>query len=240
MIVLTSDIDWAVDPVIAEMLEIFERYNVKSTLFATHVSSQILTCDRKLFEVAIHPNFNPLLEGKGGNIDDILDALLDIYPNSRGVRTHSLCQSSRILDKFSERNLLYDGSCLLPFSSDVKPFKLWNGMVRIPYNWSDDMHCMYGFSFDEARIDVQNKCLNVFDFHPIHVFLNTESLDRYNTAKKYYDDPKKLLEYRNAQKAGTRDLLIDLLEYIKANNIKTKTMNEIAEEFIQKGEINDY
>ena len=38
MILFTSDIDWAPDDVIIDMLSIFKKYNVKCTLFCTHDS----------------------------------------------------------------------------------------------------------------------------------------------------------------------------------------------------------
>lgn len=235
MIVLTSDIDWAPDEVIAYMLDLFEQYNVRYTLFATHETKEISIRNKNIFEIAIHPNFNPLLEGGGGSIDKILDDILSIYPDAKGVRSHSMTQSSVILSKFVEKGLLYDATQLEPYGKVSKPFVMWNGLIRIPCNWADDLHSMYGFSFDDSRIEFKDNGLNVLIFHPIHVFLNTESPTRYIAAKKSYHEPKKLLEYRNKKMRGTKDLLVDLLQYIKVNKIQTKTLIQIAKEFRKNG-----
>jgi hypothetical protein len=147
------------------------------------------------------------------------------------VRSHSLAQSTIILNKFSEKHLVYNANHFLPYHKGVKQFKLWTGMLRIPYNWEDDVHWTYGYNFEDSRIDLKDIGMNIFDFHPIHIFLNTENKYRYNEAKKYKDDIKKLTEYKNIEIKGARDLLIFLLEYCKQNKVNTKTHLEIANEF---------
>jgi hypothetical protein len=72
----------------------------------------------------------------------------------------------------------------------------------------------------------------IFDFHPIHIYLNTENKYRYSEAKKFYEDPEKLLEYRNTEVPGTRDLLINLMKHCKNNNIETSRMIDIAYGFM--------
>jgi len=233
LIAFTVDIDWAPERVIADTIELFEKYGVKCTCFSTHHSLELSKCNKKLFEIAIHPNFNPLLSGRNEKtVDDILDDILHEHPEAKGVRSHSMMQSSGLLQKFAKKNLVYDANHFLPYHSNIKPFKLWTGMIRIPYNWEDDVHWSYGYTFDECNLDMNMDGLIVFDFHPIHIYLNTENKYRYNEAKKYFSDPVKLLEYRNNEIKGTRDLLISLLEYCRQNKIDTKTQLEIANEFI--------
>ena len=48
MLAFTSDIDWAPEEVIADMLQLFEMHNVKCTLFCTHKSKVIEECNRNL------------------------------------------------------------------------------------------------------------------------------------------------------------------------------------------------
>ncbi len=231
MISFSADIDWAADEIIAHTIELFEKYGVKCTFFSTHYSNVLLDSNKKLFEIGIHPNFNSLLSGNNKNADDVLDELLETHPGAKGVRSHSMMQSSDLLQKFAKKNQIYDANHFLPYCKGIKPFKLWTGMVRIPYNWEDDVHWAYGYSFDSCRIDLNDDGLNVFDFHPIHIFLNTENKYRYNEAKKYLNNPKKLLEYRNSETKGTYDVLVSLLEYVNKNGIQTKNLIEIASEF---------
>lgn len=235
MILFTADIDWAPEEVIADTLNLFEYYGVKCTFFSTHHSLELTKSNKKLFETGIHPNFNPLLYGKTDKrAEDILDDILDIHPEAQGIRSHSMMQSTGLLQMFADKRLMYEANHFMPYQTGIKPYKLWTGMVRIPYNWEDDVHWSYGYSFDECGMDLNETDLFVFDFHPIHIFLNTENKYRYNEAKKYYNDPKALENYRNKELRGTRDLFISLLSYCKQNNIDTQRMKDLAINFLNE------
>lgn len=70
--------------------------------------------------------------------------------------------------------------------------------------------------------------LKTFLFHPILIFINAYNLELYDKAKKYYHQPKKLLEFRKSHnKPGIRDLFIELIYYIKKNKISCKSLYEI-------------
>jgi hypothetical protein len=228
MIVFTSDIDWAPEEVIQDMLELFEKYSVKCTLFCTHQSKVIAQCDSSLFEIAIHPNFNGLVNGQGGNVETILDDLLNIFPTAKGVRSHSLTQSSLILQKFFEKKMLYESNTFLPYQKNIIVSKLWNGLIRIPYNWGDDAHWAYNKSFDSLGLDINSKDLKVLDFHPIHVYLNTDAQNTYDQARQYYQDASKLKLIRNTKALGVRDLLQATLKHIHENNIETYKMMDLC------------
>lgn len=233
MIAFTIDIDWAPEEVIEDTLSLFEQYNAKCTLFSTHNSYAVIKSNKKLFEVAIHPNFNPLLTNSEKTVSAVLSELLDIHPDAKGVRSHSMMQSSIILQEFADKGLIYEANHFLPYHQNIKPFKLWTGMVRIPYNWEDDVHWTYGHTFESSRMNLEDDGLIVFDFHPIHIFLNTENKYRYNAARNYYQDPEKLVKYRNTEIKGTRDLLISLLRHCKINKVETYKHIDIAEDFLK-------
>ena len=237
MLAFSIDIDWAHEEVITDTLSLFEKYDVKCTIFSTHGSYAVIKSNRKLFEVAIHPNFNPFLTGTDKLVDDVLDELIEIHPDAKGVRTHSLMQSTGLNQKFADKGLIYDANTLLPYQTGLKPIRSWNGMIRIPYNWEDDVHWSYGYSFDDCRMNLHDNGLVIFDFHPIHIFLNTDNKYRYNEAKNYYNEPEKLINYRNTEIKGTRDLLISLLDYIHKNRIENKTLLELANAFIYGGTV---
>lgn len=230
MIIFTSDIDWAHDEVLEEIVEIFNRYNIQCTFFATHKSSVIKELEKEeLFEIAIHPNFNPLLTGTSQLSDkEVLEELLSIYPNAKGVRSHSMTQNSRLLNLFTDLGLLYDSNQFLPYQK-VELYPHWYGdLIRVPYNWEDDVHFEYGFDFSSLKISRRKVPLLVLDFHPIHVFLNTDTKERYEVAKKHYNNPKKLKEYRNKRNKGAKDLLIETLENSKKY---TNRLDKFVESF---------
>ena len=66
----------------------------------------------------------------------------------------------------------------------------------MPYSWADDIHCLHNWVWEEAGKPKQN-CINVFDFHPIHVFINSENLDRYESSREFHRDAEILPQFRN-------------------------------------------
>ncbi|MEN8810586.1 MAG: hypothetical protein ABF272_04250 [Flavobacteriales bacterium] len=227
-IAFTLDIDWAPEEVIQYALTIFSLYKVKCTLFCTHESEVIKNADKELFEIAIHPNFNDLLFEKKINVaEDTLDELLAIYPDAKGVRSHSLTQSSSLQLLFASKGLKYDSNNYLPTKDIISPYKCWTGMTRIPFHWEDDIHFLQGKSFtDEFDQNVKpNDCL-VLNFHPIHVFLNTDKEETYKKEKLNYHNVKKLKEGINNDNVGTRDFLINQLERVKKNDCTHYNLNE--------------
>ena len=108
-IVFTCDIDWASETVILDTLGLFEKYKIKCTLFATHLSKAIEYCDKGLFEVGIHPNFNKsLIEGKEETAQETVESLIRLFPEANGVRSHSITSSGPLLDIFKKNGLKYE------------------------------------------------------------------------------------------------------------------------------------
>lgn len=215
-IYLTFDIDWASDEVLLDTIEILERADVSATWFVTHATPLLgrLRSNPK-FELGVHPNFNFLLNGdfrNGKNVEEILDRLLELVPEAKSIRSHSMTQNSRLMQLFVDRGLAYDCNHFVPEQSGIalKPWILWNGLIKVPHFWEDDAVCIYE---KNRPIDHLLKLdgLKVFAFHPIHVFLNTERLERYENTRSYHSDMNELIKYR-FEGWGTRSALLQILE----------------------------
>lgn len=215
-IFITFDIDWAEDTIINYTIDILESKNINATFFVTHKTE---TLERLIknpnFEIGIHPNFNFLLEGdytQGKNAREVIQNLKDVVPHATSVRSHCMTQSSRLLDLFLDFGLSHDANHFIPHSSGItlKPWKMWNGLIRVPYNWEDDVECLYGWSNyiknKNAKTDLQ-----VYNFHPIHIYLNTEDMNRYEQTRSLHYSPKLLFEYRNKD-YGSHSALLQLIE----------------------------
>lgn len=226
-IAFTIDIDWAPEKVIYDTLEIFNNYKIKCTLFCTHYSEVISNNKNDLFEIGIHPNFNNIFNGDAINVNKIIDDLLQLFPESKGIRSHSGTASTTFSEIFCKKGLEYESNILLPYSKNITPYKLWNGLYRIPFNWEDDVHFLYNYSYNNCNIDFYNDDA-VFNFHPIHIYLNTENVERYENAKVHYKNPNQLKNYVNKSDIkGTRDLLLDIATQIRNNNINTYHLSEL-------------
>jgi hypothetical protein len=212
-VVLTFDIDWACDEVLQDSIDLVERVGAPATWFVTH-DTPLLSRLRanKNFELGIHPNLNPLLTGTPGDAEQIIDDLLKIVPDAVSIRCHSLVQSSRLLDLFQSKGLIFDCNHFVPEQSgiELRPWRLWNEIVKIPHFWEDDAVCIYEHNASISDLLVRDG-LKVFDFHPIHIFLNTEDLARYSRTRSLHHKAAKLLAHRYVG-AGTRTHFLDLLD----------------------------
>jgi len=214
---LTFDIDWANDDVLEDSINLVEKANISATWFVTH-DTPLLNRLRANpnFELGIHPNFNFLLNGdprNGRNAEEVIDRLLCVVPEAKSVRSHSMTQSSHLLQLFVDRGIYYDCNHYIPKDSQIKlaPWRYWlKDAIKVPYFWEDDLAC-----YDERKAPFRDffhtQGLKVFDFHPIHVFLNTDNLQQYYAAKSYITQTQELLKFRSNKADGSRTSLLQLI-----------------------------
>lgn len=190
---ITLDIDWAPDFVIDYVADLFIANGVKATWFVTHKSKAVdkLREYPDLFELGIHPNFLPN-SSHGNTVDEVLDFCVNLVPEAVSMRTHALVQSTLILSRVLQRTTIkYDVSLFLayhPFLQSVDFF--WGAnhklLKRLPYNWEDDFEMEHP-KFDWAGKNILNiEGVKVYDFHPIHVYLNSSKFETYLNLKKNY------------------------------------------------------
>lgn len=214
---LTLDIDWAHDEILADAITLVEAHRVPATWFVTHDTPLLARLrSNPDFELGIHPNFNFLLNGDdraGRDAADVLDRLLAIVPEARCVRSHSTTRSSGLLDLFHRRGLTHECNSFIPVQSgiELRPWLLWSGMTCVPYSWEDDVACLFGQDSDwpMSRL-IGLRGIKVFDFHPVHIFLNTEHMNRYEKTRSWHQSPQELLAHRY-EGEGTRTRFLEFL-----------------------------
>lgn len=216
-IFLSLDFDWAHDEILDFAYQFLQPFGIATTWFATH-DTEFLTVLRSdmTVEMGIHPNFNPLLEGtsaKGHSAKTVVDDCLDVVPEAKAVRSHSLAQSERLLDYFSEKGLSHVANSFVPFGNgNIRPFRLWGGLTVCPHGWQDNAALRLGHVLPEIQDESDN--LVVLNVHPIHLFLNTQSLDVYEESRHVHHNPMQLLKYR-AKGAG---ILAQLQSFLEENS----------------------
>jgi hypothetical protein len=211
---LTVDMDWAHDDVIWDCLTLIDSYAMPSTWFVTHQTDVLGDMRRRpKVELGIHPNFRPFFEGTSTVVraEDEVDRLVSIVPKTRVVRSHSVVSSSHLSGIFGEKGITHESNTFIPYGSGIflEPWPNPQGLIQIPFGWADDV-ATYSDQPEPSDILASSQPLQVFDFHPIHVFLNTESMDRYERTRDLHHDPKRLLEER-FEGYGTRSRLNALL-----------------------------
>lgn len=237
-IYLTFDIDWACDEIFEHTIQILEKYQVSATFFVTHDTPLLHRLrNNPDFELGLHPNFNSLLSSSNQAYDaeQVVCALKNIVPEATSVRSHSLAQSSHILDIFLKHGITHDVNLLIPAYSGIEltVFRHINGIVRVPFFWEDDVHCVAmssGYEEDwHPQRFLSRKGLKVFDFHPIHVFLNTENLQRYEDSRPFHRQAQELLQFRYEEpEAGSGAFLIHLIKEAKRIGFQFGKIGELS------------
>jgi hypothetical protein len=216
--IITFDVDWAHDEVLFDLYSLVKSYDIQTTWMITHKSDFLKVLEKcSKCEIGIHPNFNFLLSGDsrlGKTAEEVVSRMMNLVPSSKVVRSHSVCQSSRISQLFWESGIRYESNDYIPASEilALKPWHIEIGITKVPYFFSDELACIKQTPSIPVLCDRLG--LKVFDFHPIHVFLNTESLDRYEKTRSLHQNPKELIKYRY-EGYGTRTRLIELIELCK-------------------------
>jgi hypothetical protein len=137
-----------------------------------------------------------------------------MIPNAKSVRSHSLTQSERLVDQFRNAGLTHISNLFIPYGSGIeaKPFCVWDQMVMVPHSWQDNVALKMDIGFPDQADFMSG--LQVLDFHPIHVFLNSESMDRYERTRPFHQDPNELVKHR-FKGYGTRNRLLELLAHAR-------------------------
>jgi hypothetical protein len=219
VIVITIDIEWAPDHVLADTLQLLDEYNISATLFSTHNDGKKTTDHER----ALHPNFL-----KEKEESDILADLNSLYPNAKGLRSHGMFVYTNLRNSYPEFGIEYESNYMQYRVSDLEPFWMPDGTLQFPVYWMDDQWLSLR---DSALPDISNlmsgRGLKIFDFHPPHVCYNTPSHDYYENHKEEYFEASTSVDQMRAKEDGVRDIFVKILEYIEENKEETATLGEL-------------
>ncbi|MEB3286043.1 MAG: hypothetical protein VKJ04_00925 [Vampirovibrionales bacterium] len=201
--VLTFDIDWASDDVLTYTIDLLAEASLPATFFVTH-DTPVLERIRQnpQWELGIHPNFNPLFSGEAGSVSEILAKIKMVVPEAVSLRSHSLTTSGRWLEFYRQYGIKFVSNVYMPGQDGIRPYAHINGLIECPEFFADDG---YLYMIDQAKragIEPAVLChpdfvgLRVYDFHPIHIALNSESLSRYEETRSFHQDWKQLHQAR--------------------------------------------
>lgn len=227
----TFDMDWASDLILEDFIGLLKSLGIKATIFVTHDTEMLNEFDSDSVELGIHPNYNRLLSGDGEcSYSDVLKDIKSIVPDAVSCRSHALTSSSIISKEYENYGIEYDLNTYIPVRKGnvIYPYEapIGNHMV-LPFIFEDDI-CIekestrnaeerlqnHSFSFKKGGVDfyLSNDFIapRIFNFHPIHLYLNTDSNNTYVKAKPFYhhDD---ICNMRNSEGYGIRDMFVELV-----------------------------
>ena len=238
-IVLTIDIDWAPDFAVDWMTRMLSDRGVKATWFVTHMTQSVgnLRNWPDLFELGVHPNFLPG-STHGADTESVLDHVLELVPDAISTRSHSVVSSGRLLEQIAETDRLrVESTIFLPEMDCVRPIVhrlRGRDLLKIPFVWSDD------YEMNRERPDwslhrhLERSGLSVLAFHPIHTYLNTCNVERYQSITEAYPRIDELTlsaaETWVTNGSGPRSMFLEVLDVLR--NSDSVTLREIHQRHV--------
>lgn len=218
-IFLTFDMEWANDEVLKWFYEILYNYDLRGTINVTHRTKVLEEWKKEeRLEYGIHPNFNKLLNGMGGSdYKTIIKELKEIVPEAITVRSHSLVSSNMLSKAFCEYGFKYESNTVIVPNKTTTflPYVDIFGLTQVPIIFEDDLFLLSEMNMS-PRWFIDNLDMElVFNFHPIHLFLNTDNMQRYEYAKIYNNDYDNLKKYVNENNYGIFHFFEQLVIYAK-------------------------
>lgn len=232
-ILMTLDVDWAPDFIIQDIARLLRSSGVRSTWFATHESPAIRELEADpLFEIGIHPA-SYTTEG----MKESMREMKRLFPQAISLRTHGLFHSSVLRHTETvEHGIRIDSSTYLREMPNISPFYTYydsKPLLNVPFLWTEDGE-MYApeASFHAERI-VAIPGLKVLDYHPVHIWLNSRTMERYNGLKAKLGPPTKWTEkdltgsWLEEGARGAGDHFKEILEICRQRG--SMTLKELAE-----------
>ncbi|HEY8584243.1 MAG TPA: hypothetical protein VIL49_14905 [Capillimicrobium sp.] len=234
---ITLDVDWAPDFMIDAAADALLAREVKATWFVTHASPAVQRLRERpdLFELGIHPNFLPG-SSHGATPAEVVAHCARLVPEATAVRTHCLLQSTPLHDELLRGSSVeVDLSLFLPRAEHVEPVVQWSPagrLLRLPYVWQDNMEM---YSPDPswrtaAMLDAPG--LRIFDFHPVHIWLNSRSFEPYERLKTEHalGEVTEMQANRfRAQGPGTMTAFLDLADRLAGGGGGGARVRDLAE-----------
>jgi hypothetical protein len=226
--VLTFDTDWVSQALLDCSLRLLEAAGVKATIFCTGPYD---LGSSGLFEAGLHPNFLPD-STQGDSPEATMLFLRSLYPEAVGSRSHKYYWHSGIRPLLLRHDVTYDCSLLLIQQPHLRVYDHL-GLKRIATWWSDNIHLLHKEDF--TRFDLpglHEPGIKVLDFHPIHVALNTPSLEWYrkvmSTLPPVSELTGEIVDAVRHDGFGVATLLASVAERIVAGQGSGLTLREVV------------
>ena len=225
---LTSDVDWASDYAIRELLQFAGDVGITPTVFATHSTTAL----NDGAEIGIHPNFLPG-SSHGTDTRSVVDHMLAAYPQAKAFRSHHFVDSSDIAVEMFRRGLRYDSNLCLHMQDGIVPLRTSAGPIRFPVFWEDDVHWAThpgDWSVKDYVGRFTTHGLKILNVHPFLFAANVPGQEYYERVKGHIKslsaDTARDVRYEGP---GVRTFVEALLRELRNRGFKFHTLNQLFE-----------
>jgi hypothetical protein len=218
----TTDIEWAPEWAIAELLSFFRERGLPLTPFLTHASAvfdEHYGQPGMRSRVGLHPNFLPgSTHGTTG--EEVIDTVFKLWPEAESFRCHCFFDESRTILELKRRGMSYDSNLGLFLQPNCVPLLHHSGLVRFPVFWEDYSHFsrQMPFQFDAFRQYFDGPGLKVINVHPLLFALNVPTTEFYASTKHLNANPDPASRVEACFRgAGSRTFLEELTDHVLRN-----------------------
>jgi hypothetical protein len=188
-------------------------------------------------ELCPHP-FLP----SGGDWESELDRMRKLFPGAKGWRAHS-CVFSHLLAEWLAANGYRYASTNDQFGqSGIQPVRHPWGVWHLPIFYMDNMDFSSGhfwkdqvegqFSDRLIEIALGDDGVYVFDFHPVHLLLNTPNRDRYFAMRDRFKAGERI-EALAYDGFGTRNFYVKLCEQMTRRGTESFSLSGALDRHLQ-------
>lgn len=228
----TTDVEWAPEWAIADLLTFFRERRLPLTPFLTHASPLIREAyDRPEMRrrAGLHPNFLPN-SSHGRTREEVIESVFGIWPHAVSFRSHCFYEDSPTVLALKQRGLLYDSNLCLYLQPNCVPLLHHTGLVRFPVFWEDDVHFGRGlpFRFGSFERHFEAPGLKVINLHPLLFALNVPTSEFY-AAHKHLNGNPDAEAGRKARftGAGARTFVEELANHIHARGAAAVYLDDL-------------
>lgn len=234
VICITYDMDWTSEDAIKYNINILNEYGFKSTFFITHKSSIAI---EKIKKNEIHGGIQPDFfkkSSQGRSIDEVIEYCTKLLPEANCFRSYKCFDNSDITEKLYQRGFKYDSN-LNTNLEIVDPFIHSSRLIRFPIYFEDKSYLLnnYSLSFKDLERRILSKPgLYIFNINPMNMAINSPSYLYFQKIKDVVNGDiwsnltQKELEHLEYHGRGIRNLIIELFNFIKKEDIETITLEE--------------
>ena len=238
----TSDIDWASEAVLDLFFDILDENGINPTLFLTHNSPIIKKRqDMEKVECGIHPNFLPD-SSHGNSYQEVIESCIKLAPKAKGFRCHRFFDVTDIThllrNTYGYKYMSNMGTIL---QTEISPVLHESGLIHFPVFFEDGTHLYHKMDLNILNYAkyLDSPGIKIISFHPMNLVFNSPSLSYMRELKDsisregYQNLSKKEIDTRKNQSRGIRDTVLQIFDYVKQNDFKVLTMNELYEELVK-------
>ena len=176
-------------------------------------------------ELCPHPTLD-----EDGDWTAELDRKRAEFPDARGVRPHTCINGHMISIEFKKRGFEWISARDEPGRQGIVPYREAWGVWHVPIYYMDNMDFSFGDFWPEApaapfgrellEAATRQPGLYVFDFHPIHLMLNSTSAEEYFSRRDRFKAAEPLEEIR-CEGYGASDYYADLVSLMQEAGVES-------------------